>query len=229
MPSNVAVLLGSRSVVSPFLRPDRGSESEVTDSDPFESDTDRGETMAAITARPTDLELVDRVREGDNAALGELWNRYQGWAHRVARSTTTRFDSQDIVQEAFTKVLIALTNGKGPTRGFGNYLAVAVRTVAATWGVREARLALVPLEDVSDIGSHEFEVADLGDLEQPFRSLPERWRRVLVLTCLYELPVGVVAEEMGMTAGAVSALALRARKGLREALVAAREGLVLAA
>jgi len=38
-----------------------------------------------------------------------------------------------------------------------------------------------------------------------------------------------VAEEMGMTAGAVSALALRARKGLREALVAAREGLVLAA
>jgi RNA polymerase sigma factor (sigma-70 family) len=184
--------------------------------------------MTAIAARTTDLELVHRVREGDNTALGELWNRYQGWAHRVARGTTTRFDSQDIVQEAFTKVLIALTNGKGPTRGFGTYLAVAVRTVAATWGVREARLALVPLEDDSALGSHEFEVADLGDLEQPFRSLPERWRRVVVLTCLYELPAGLVAEEMGMTAGAVSALALRARRGLREALVTAREDPALA-
>lgn len=185
--------------------------------------------MTAITARASDLELVHRVREGDNAALGELWSRYQGWAHHVARSTTARFDSQDVVQEAFTKVLTALTNGHGPAQGFGAYLATAIRNVATTWGLREARLTLVPLEDDCALGAYEFEVADLGDLEQPFRSLPERWQRVLVLTCLNELPVGVVAEEMGMTAGAVSALALRARKGLREALLAEREDQLLAA
>lgn len=185
--------------------------------------------MTAITARPTDLELVHRVRQGENAALGELWNRYQGWAHQVARSATTRFDAEDIVQEAFAKVLTALANGSGPTEGFGTYLATAIRSVAVSWGVRDARFAFVPLADDTALGAYEFEVADLGDLEQPFRSLPERWQRILVLTSLHDVPVGVVADELGMTTGAVSALALRARKGLRAALLTMREDLVLVA
>lgn len=176
--------------------------------------------MTASATRPTDLELLDRVRAGDRAALGDLWTRYQGWAHHVARRTTSRFDADDIVQEAFAKVLASLRNGKGPTEGFAHYLRTAIRTVAATWGAREGRATLVPLPEDSALGSYRFELNDLGDLERPFRSLPERWQKVLVLTVLQQLPLTTVSQQLGVTVGGATALAARARAGLRLALAA---------
>jgi len=184
--------------------------------------------MPEIAACPTDLELLRRVRDGDHAVLGELWARYQGWAHHVARSTTTRYDAEDVVQEAFAKVLTALRNGNGPTEGFAHYLRTAIRNVAATWGARDARMPLVPLGEEADGGTYEFEVSDLGELEQPFRRLPKRWQRILLLTCVHDLPLSAAAEVLGMTPGAASALAARARAGLRAALADASEGRVLA-
>ncbi|MGH1526967.1 RNA polymerase sigma factor [Leifsonia sp. L25] len=173
--------------------------------------------MTATAVRPTDLELLQRVRLGDRAAFGELWNRYQGWAHHLARTTTHRFDPEDIVQEAFAKVLRSLRNGNGPTEGFAQYLRIAVRTVASSWGARESRATLVPLADDTAVGSYVVEVTDLGELERPFRSLPERWQRILYLTCILDLPLAAVASAMGLTVGAATALAARARKGLRAA------------
>ncbi|WP_431246269.1 sigma factor-like helix-turn-helix DNA-binding protein [Leifsonia xyli] len=60
-------------------------------------------------------------------------------------------------------------------------------------------------------------MTDLGELERPFRSLPERWQRILYLTCILDLPLAAVASAMGLTVGAATALAARARKGLRAA------------
>ncbi|NUU06853.1 sigma-70 family RNA polymerase sigma factor [Leifsonia sp. C5G2] len=185
--------------------------------------------MTVDAARPTDLQLLDRVRGGDPAALGELWSRYQGWAHHVARCTTSRFDADDIVQEAFAKVLTSLRNGNGPTEGFAHYLRTAIRNVAATWGARAARATLVPLPDDSALGSYRFEVSDLGDLERPFRSLPERWQHVLVLTVLQQLPLETVSRLLGVSLGGATALAARARAGLRAALATHGEELALAA
>lgn len=185
--------------------------------------------MTATASRATDVELLDRMRAGDPAALGELWTRYQGWAHHVARRTTSRFDPDDIVQEAFAKVLTSLRNGKGPTEGFAHYLRTAIRNVAATWGARETRATLVPLPDDGAAGSYRFEVNDLGDLERPFRSLPERWQQVLVLTVLQQLPLATVSQLLGVTLAGATALAARARAGLRAALARHGEELVLAA
>ncbi|MDR6972529.1 sigma-70 family RNA polymerase sigma factor [Leifsonia shinshuensis] len=183
----------------------------------------------ATTRRPTDLELLSLVREGEHAHFGEIWNRYQGWAHHVARSTTARYDAEDIVQEAFAKVLTSLRNGNGPREGFAHYLRTAIRNVAATWGGRDSRATMVPFTPDTALGSYEFEVTDLGDLEQPFRQLPERWQQVLHLSCLQGLPMATVAETMGMTVGAATALAARARRGLRESLAATRDDYAVAA
>ncbi|RDV46023.1 sigma-70 family RNA polymerase sigma factor [Leifsonia sp. ku-ls] len=185
--------------------------------------------MTASANRPTDLELLDRVRAGDLSAFGTLWARYEGWALHVARRTTSRFDADDIVQEASAKILTSLRNGKGPVEGFAHYLRTAIRNVAATWGAREARTTLVPLPEDGSAGSYRFEVNDLGDLERPFRSLPERWQQVLVLTVLQQLPVATVSRLMGVTPAGATALAARARAGLRAALVSDGEELALAA
>ena len=185
--------------------------------------------MTTPAVRPTDLDLLDRVRDGEHAAFGELWTRYQGWAHHVARNVTNRYDAEDIVQEAFAKVLTSLRNGNGPRQGFAEYLRTAIRNVAATWGVRDARATLVPLVGDSAAGSYEFEVADLGECERPFRSLPERWQRILILTVLQGLPLKDAAAAMGMTVGAATALAARARTALRTAVAADPVELALAA
>ena len=184
--------------------------------------------MRATVERSTDLDLLRRIRHGEQDVLGELWDRYQGWAHHVARRTTSRYDPEDIVQEAFAKVLRALTNGNGPTQGFAHYLRTAIRNVAATWGARDARMPVVPRADDAVLGSYEMELADLGELERPFRSLPQRWQHILLLTCVHDLPVSAAAEILGMTPGATSALAARARAGLRAA-VDLGEGATLAA
>ena len=185
--------------------------------------------MTEPAVRATDLELVSKVREGHTASFGELWHRYQGWAHHIARTTTGRYDAEDIVQEAFAKVLRSLRNGHGPREGFAHYLRTAVRSVAATWGGRDCRVTTVPLTEDSAVGSYAFEVVDLGDLEQPFRQLPARWQRILHLSALQGLPMAEVAESMGLTVGAATALAARARGGLRQALAAVRHDLELAA
>ncbi|MGO4533860.1 sigma-70 family RNA polymerase sigma factor [Leifsonia sp. 2MCAF36] len=185
--------------------------------------------MTATASRPTDRELLDLVRDGGHAHFGELWNRYEGWAHHIARRTTGRYDAEDIVQEAFAKVFAALRNGNGPRDGFAHYLQTAIRNVAATWGARDSRATMVPLIAETAIGCYEFEVCDLGELEQPFRRLPERWQRILHLTCLQDLPMATAAKTMGVTVAAATALAARARRGLRASLGATRDDFDVAA
>ena len=182
--------------------------------------------MTAIATRPGDLELLDRVRRDDSSAFGELFSRYHGWALHLARTATRRYDPGDVVQEAFAKVLSSVRNGRGPRQGFAQYLRITVRSVAATWGARDARTTLVPLAD--DAACYEFEVTDLGECERPFRSLPGRWQRILSLTILHGLSLTEAAAVLGLTVAATSALAARARRGLREA-VGPRSGLELAA
>jgi RNA polymerase sigma-70 factor (ECF subfamily) len=178
--------------------------------------------MTADAIRPTDLQLLERVRQGERQLLGDLWTRYQGWAHHVARSVTDRHDAEDIVQEAFTKTLTSLRNGNGPAIGFAEYLRTAIRNVAVSWGSRDARSRMVPLDEDTAVGAYRFEVRDLGELERPFRSLPERWQRILILTVLQRLPLTTAGEVMGITPGAAAVLASRARNGLRAALEAER-------
>src|SRR4051794_33955277 len=80
---------------------------------------------------PTDAELLDAVRSGDSAAYGQLYTRHmaaaQSLAHQLVRGPT---DADDVVAEAFARVLDLLHRGGGPVDGFRPYLLTAVRRVA---------------------------------------------------------------------------------------------------
>ena len=57
---------------------------------------------------PSDAELISRVRGGDVAAYGELFCRHvQDAANRLARQLVRGPDADDLVSEAFAKVLSA--------------------------------------------------------------------------------------------------------------------------
>ena len=54
---------------------------------------------------PSDAELISRVRGGDVAAYGDLFCRHNDAASRLARQLVRGPDSDDLVSEAFAKVL----------------------------------------------------------------------------------------------------------------------------
>ncbi len=172
---------------------------------------------------PSDAELISSVRGGDVAAYGELFSRHRDAAHRLARQLVRGPDSDDLVAEAFAKVLTVLQGGGGPDVAFRAYLLTAVRRLH----VDRVRLAQrlqttddmtpfdpgVPFRDTAVAGF------ESGAAARAFASLPERWQLVLWHLEVEGQKPADVAPLLGMSANSVSALAYRAREGLRQAFL----------
>ncbi len=179
--------------------------------------------MPPANERP-DTELVEQTRRGDREAFAELWRRHARAGLTVARSITSSFDPDDLLAEAYAKIFQAIANGHGPTSSFRAYLFTTIRSVAASWG--RARRE-TPLEDAEAIEDPAFsdsatmEALDRSLTARAFRSLPSRWQEVLWYCEVEGMAPHQVAPLLGMNAAAVSALAYRAREGLRQAWVQA--------
>ncbi|KRF30343.1 hypothetical protein ASG94_20275 [Nocardioides sp. Soil805] len=170
---------------------------------------------------PGDAELISAVRGGDTDAYGQLFERHVEAARRLARQLVSAGDVEDLVSEAFVKVLQVLQRGGGPDVAFRAYLLTAVRRLRVDRLRATSRLHTtddmemfdpgVPFRDTAVEG---FESATAA---RAFASLPERWQLVLWHTEVEGQKPADVAPLLGMSANSVSALAYRAREGLRQA------------
>ena len=178
--------------------------------------------ITADAVGPSDAELITAVRSGDQEAFGELFARHQAAARGLARQLVRDpNEADDLVSESFAKILQVLRGGGGPDAAFRAYLYTTVRRVAydRTKAVNRVR----PTDDLTpyDAGVPFVDPA-LEGLEKTlvasaFRTLPERWQAVLWHTEVEGLPPAQVGVLLGLTANGVSALAYRAREGLRQA------------
>jgi RNA polymerase sigma factor (sigma-70 family) len=184
---------------------------------------DRVAAASGTAADETDAALLERVRAGDKRAYGALWDRHHRAALGAARAITSAFDADDLVSEAFVRVLKAIERGNGPSAAFRPYLITTIRSVAARWGAQPAELTPDELEVVDPDSSDEAFAArfDQSLTVRAFNTLPERWQEVLWYTEAEQLPPREVAALIGIKPNAVSALAKRAREGLRQAWVQA--------
>ncbi len=177
---------------------------------------------------PSDAELITQVRGGDLAAYGTLYERHVGAAYNLARQfSRSNMEADDLVGEAFAKVLDTLYGNKGPDSAFRAYLLTTLRHTAYDKTRRDKRLDLN--EDMSDLGGAAgealtvpFSDTAIAGLERSlaakaFARLPERWQAVLWHTEIEQQRPAEVAPILGLTANGVSALAYRAREGLRQA------------
>jgi DNA-directed RNA polymerase specialized sigma24 family protein len=91
----------------------------------------------------SDAELVVLVRQGSASAYGLLYERHSGaalsLANHLARSAA---EADDLVSEAFARVLDALRHGKGPDTSFRSYLLTSVRHVAYDKGRKDRRVGV---------------------------------------------------------------------------------------
>lgn len=171
-----------------------------------------------------DADLILRTRAGDASAYGELWRRHYRSGITVARSITSSIDADDLVQEAYAKIYQTILRGGGPTASFRAYLLTSVRNAAASWGRARNDYNVEELESLVDPDSTEEAVDNALDQSlttRAFRSLPTRWQEVLWYSEVEQLKPADISPLLGMSTGAVSQLAFRAREGLREAWIQA--------
>lgn len=172
-----------------------------------------------------DAELADAVRRGDPRAADELFRRHADPARRYARTLADEATADDLVSEAFTRLLGAFEAGNGPQSAVRPYLIATVRNVFVSRLRADRRTVLV--EDLTDSSAEPLTPDGLADrqesnlLAEAFRSLPERWQTVLWHTSVEGAGHDEVGRLLGLSPNAVGALAFRAREGLRRAYLEA--------
>ncbi|MGW6419372.1 sigma-70 family RNA polymerase sigma factor [Streptomyces sp. NPDC055055] len=205
-----------------------------------DDDGSEGVLPPPLALPPSDPELVQLMREGDDSAYEELFRRHSDAVRRYARTCCRdAHTADDLTAEVFARTLQAVRGGAGPEQAVRAYLMTTVRRVAAHWArtqkrehlvedfavfaAEAARSSEVSDQDTMDLGA---DVRAMHEAErslalQAFRSLPERWQAVLWHTTVEEESPSDVAPLFGLTANATAVLASRAREGLKQAYLQA--------
>ncbi len=178
-----------------------------------------------VDENEVDRDLLARVREGDDSAYGELFSRHADAIRRFSlRHVREAAEADDLAAEAFFRMLQAIRRGSGPTDHVRTYLLTVARRVAWEWSGRRRD---VPVED-EELGRRVEPVSDNANrrvehnlITRAFSSLPERWRVVLWRVEVEGERPSSVAPHFGLSPNAMSALARRAREGLRAAYLQA--------
>lgn len=186
---------------------------------------DSAECSAVPSAAASDDDLVARLRAGTDAAFAELFEAHAPAVRRFAHGLASdASQAEDITAETFFRVLQALKRGNGPKDSVRAYLLTVARRVAWEWKGAERDVPVTDDELTTRAGCSEHNAARTAEyslITRAFSSLPERWRSVLWQTEVEGEQPAVVAPHFGLSPNAASALARRARQGLRAAYLQA--------
>ena len=188
-----------------------------------------GPALRSGTSADADAVLVERARDGDAAAFGELVMRYRDLAIRVARVAAPAGDLEDAVQEAFVKAWFALprfrtgapfrpwlcrivaNEAKNRTRSARRREALTLR--AAARPDDRSRGAPTSPEDVA-LARDEAEA-----LVRAMNDLKGEDRLVIAYRWLFDLSESEMAEALDVPIGTVKSRLSRAMTKLRTRLV----------
>ncbi len=174
--------------------------------------------------RGAEQDLLDRARRFDSDAVDTLYSTHLQAARQVAVALAGPAAADDLVADAFARVLAQLHAGRGPASNFRSYLHQTIRNRHRDIWRRSHRESPVSHEPWVLEGGLEAEHGPEEELEQAesdellvkaFDGLPQDWREVLWHLEVRNRPVHDVAALMNLTPAGVSSLAYRAREGLR--------------
>jgi len=175
-----------------------------------------------MPTEPDENLLLRRAHDGDAAALEALYAQNLASARRLAVILAGPAAAEDLVADAFARVLAQIRAGRGPVDNFRGYLFATIRNRHRDLLRRSGREAPVsdepwllegPTESVEDL----VQELDEGAAVAALGSLPDRWQRVLWHLEVEGHQVPEVATMLSMSPAAVSSLAYRAREGLKVA------------
>lgn len=164
-----------------------------------------------------DAALAALVRSGDEAAFAELWRRHSRAGTTAAVQFSSIADADDLVSEAYLRILRAMQQGGGPHDAFRPYLYSTIRNIALDW---RAKLPSVSLEVTPELEGEEdpqFTAIERSVTVRAYRTLPQRWQAVLWYLDVEGMAPAETSVLLGLSPNATSALAVRAREGLKNA------------
>lgn len=188
-------------------------------------------TVAALSVDP-DAVSVARVQRGDLDAFEELMMRHNQRVYRTLVGILGSPDeARDAMQDTFLKVFQHLAGFEGRSK-FSTWL-ISVATNTGIQRLRERR----PMESLDESGSEEegfrprqvqawtddpeqlYSQTEMRSLvENGVMKLPVKYRVVLMLRDIEQLPIEEAASALGLGIPATKARLLRGRLMLREAL-----------
>lgn len=171
---------------------------------------------------------IDRVRQGDGAAMEYLFRRYVhrvfAFAHAMLRS---REDAEEVVTDTFLRVFRFAPELRGEG-SFEGWLLRIARNLCLD-RLRRPRLLTLPLEELGETASLLTPVDQVDRtalrylVEAALDRLPEEYRVALILRDVQGFTAREAAEVLGKGETALRSLHQRARRALREALRALEE------
>jgi len=179
------------------------------------SPPDSGEeaVLAGAVARVDSAEF-DRLVEQHRAAVARLAHRLLGWPQ----------DVEDVVQDVFLAAWKGLPRFRGGAN-LGTWLTRITINKCRNhrrremlrlkwlWARRAVGVAAVAGADEAAMGAETLEQVRSG-----VRRLPVRYREIVVLRYLEQMPIEEIAEVLGLTRGNVEVRLHRARERLRREL-----------
>ncbi|MBK1784443.1 sigma-70 family RNA polymerase sigma factor [Prauserella cavernicola] len=169
--------------------------------------------------------LLARLRFGEDAAFGELFELHAAAVRRLARGLASdASEAEDITAETFFRVLQAVRRGNGPRDNVRAYLLTVARRVSWEWHGARRDVPVTDDELTSRVGvsaDYQNRTAEATLITRAFSNLPERWKTVLWQTEVEGVQPANAAAHFGLSANATAALARRARLGLRAAYLQA--------
>ena len=198
--------------------------------------------MTAAQAGPSDLEVIQRVRNGDSEAFRLLVERYQGRAYRLAlRVLRDEEAARDAVQDAFVKAYTALATFEGRSSFFTWLYRLVMnqcldarrrdksgREVAFEEGSGlelEPEASLLPVPEVDGVSfgpaATLMRKELLAHLARAVEQLPPAARETLLLREVEGLSYAEIATALGIPKGTVMSRLHYARKQLQKLLIEA--------
>jgi RNA polymerase sigma factor (sigma-70 family) len=184
----------------------------------------RGEPAMGNAADTTDEALLARVARGDEAALGEIYDRFgrvaYGLAVRVLRDERL---AEDAVQEAFLAVWRQAASFRPDRAKARTWVLTLVHRRAVDLVRREERRRAELLEpDAEPAASSAVEDAELrlrrGAVQRALAELPGEQREPIELAYYAGLTQSELADRLGLPLGTVKSRMFAGLKRLRELL-----------
>ena len=178
----------------------------------------------------TDRELVDRARQGDVDAFGQLVRRHQQRIMRLAlHMLRSRSEAEDVAQETFIRAYQALSRFDGRSEPYTWLYRIAVnlslntiraRKTARTSGdANDPRLEAFMVEqrpDAANPGQTAVARQQYQALAAGIDSLSDTLRTTLILVCVDGLSHEEAAQVLGAPEGTIAWRVHEARRKLRE-------------
>jgi RNA polymerase sigma-70 factor, ECF subfamily len=168
--------------------------------------------------------LLKRSKEGDEGAMGKIYEHYKRPLFNLAyRYTSDRLSAEDLLQDIFVKVFSHLGEVDRDETFVAWMYRIAINSCYSYLRSRRSREARsVSLSEIE--GKREEAVSDrheeslAGPVEEALRTLPEKLRAVFVLHDVEGHTHEEIGEMLGFTVGTSKSQLFKARMRIREFL-----------